>query len=162
MKKRIPPAICIAFSLFVIVSCGSSGGSKENMQKDLQKDAQNQLQKDTPKETQADSPSTDGPAEVMSVADAKKFIAAADVNKGKLVTVSCYPRGMTKAVNGEFMLYVSDKTGTGLPEENFACNFKEDMKEAVKTHKAGELVKVTGNIAWNNGMVVLKNAKLVE
>jgi hypothetical protein len=132
------------------------------MQKDLQKDAQKELQKDTPKETQADSPSTDGPAEVMSVADAKKFIAAAAANKGKTVTVSGYPRGMTKAVNGEFMLYVSDKTGTGLPEENFACSFKEEMKEAVKTNKAGSLVKVTGNIAWNNGMVVLKNAKLAE
>ena len=77
----------------------------------------------------------------------KNLLQPPMLKKGKLVIVSCYPRGMTKAVNGEFMLYVSDKTGTGLPEENFACNFKEEMKEAVKTHKAGELVKVTGNIA---------------
>jgi hypothetical protein len=161
MKKTIFQALCPTILLVVLISCRSST-SKEEMQNDLKKDAQKELQKDASKEEQAGSPSTDGPTEVMSVADAKKFIAAADVNKGKLVTVSCYPRGMTKAVNGEFMLYVSDKTGTGLPEENFACNFKEEMKESVKTHKAGSLVKVTGNIAWNTGMVVLKNAKLAE
>lgn len=162
MKKTFFQAICPAVLLMLLTACGSST-NKEDMQKDLKEDAQKQLQKDTPKDApDGDTPSTDGPAEVMSVADAKKFIAAADANKGKLVTISGYPRGMTKAVNGEFMLYVSDKTGTGLPEENFACNFKEDMKEAVKTHKAGELVKVTGNIAWNNGMVVLKNTKLAE
>ncbi len=161
MKKPFLKTISPALLLVVMASCGPAT-SKEDMQNDLKKDAQKELQKDAPKEVQGDSPSTDGPAEVMSVSDAKKFIAAADVNKGKLVTVSGYPRGMTKAVNGEFMLYVSDKTGTGLPEENFACNFKEDMKEAVKTHKAGSLVKVTGNIAYNNGMIVLKNAKLVD
>ena len=161
MKKTVFQSISSAVLLVLLISCGSSS-SKEDMKEDLQKNAQKQLQKDPPKETQEDSQSTDGPAEVMNVADAKKFIAAADANKGKLVTVSGYPRGMTKAVNGEFMLYVSDKTGTGLPEENFACSFKEEMKEAVKTNKAGSLVKVTGNIAWNNGMVVLKNAKLVE
>ena len=161
MKKTVFQSFSSAVLLVLLISCGSSS-SKEDIKEDLQKDAQKQLQKDPPKETQEDSQSTDGPAEVMNVADAKKFIAAADANKGKLVTVSGYPRGMTKAVNGEFMLYVSDKTGTGLPEENFACSFKEEMKEAVKTNKAGSLVKVTGNIAWNNGMVVLKNAKLVE
>jgi hypothetical protein len=161
MKKTFLRTISPALLLVIMASCGSST-SKEDMQNDLKKDAQKELQKDAPKETQGDSPSTDGPTETMSVADAKKFIAAADANKGKAVTISGYPRGTTKAVNGEFMLYVSDKTGTGLPEENFACNFKEEMKEAVRTHKAGELVKVTGNIAWNNGMVVLKNATLSE
>jgi hypothetical protein len=161
MKKTFLQAVYPAVLLLLLIGCGSST-SKEDMQKDLKKDAQKELQKDTPKETQADSPSTDGPTEIMSVADAKKFIATADANKGKAVTVSGYPRGMTKAVNGEFMLYVSDKTGTGLPEENFACKFKEEMKEAVKTNKAGSLVKITGNIDWNNGMVVLKNAKLAE
>ena len=161
MKNRFFQAICSAVLILLLTSCGSST-SKEDMQKDLQKDAQKELQKDSPKEAQVDSPSTDGPTEIMSVENAKKFIAAADGNKGKMITVSGYPRGMTKAANGEFMLYVSDKTGTGLPEENFACSFKEEMKEAVKTNKAGSLVKVTGNIAWNNGMVVLKNAKLVE
>jgi hypothetical protein len=161
MKKTIFQTICPALLLVVMAGCGTST-SKEDMQKDLKKEAQKELQKNAPKEQQGDTPSTDGPAEVMSVADAKKFIAAADANKGKLVTVTGYPRGTTKAVNGEFKLYVSDKTGTGLPEENFACNFKEDMIEAVRTHKAGELVKVAGNIAYNNGMVVLKNAKLAE
>ena len=161
MRKTIFQALSPAVLLVLLISCGSST-NKEEIQNDLKKDAQKELQKDAPEEEQADSPSTDGPTQVMSVADAKKFIAAADANKGKLVTVSCYPRGMTKAVNGEFMLYVSDKTGTGLPEENFACNFKEEMKETVKTHKAGSLVKVTGNIACNNGMVVLKNSKLVD
>jgi hypothetical protein len=157
MKKTFLQTISPALLLVVMAGCGSST-SKEDMQKDLKKD----VQKDTPKQEQADSPSTDGSKEVMSVADAKKFLSAADANKGKAVTVSGYPRGTTKAVNGEFMLYVSDKTGTGLPDENFACNFKEEMKDAVKTHKADNLVKVTGNIAWNNGMIVLKNAKLAE
>jgi hypothetical protein len=161
MKKTIFQALSPAVLLVLLISCGSST-NKEEIQNDLKKDVQKELQKDVPKEEQADSPSTDGPTAVMSVADAKKFIAAADANKGKLVTVSCYPRGMAKAVNGEFMLYVSDKTGTGLPEENFACNFKEEMKETVKSHKAGSLVKVTGNIAYNNGMIVLKNATLVD
>ena len=161
MKKTILHAIGSAALLLLLISCGSSGG-KEKMQKDLKKGIQKELRKDTPKETQADSPSTVGPTEVMSVADAKKFIAADDANKGKAITVSGYPRGTTKAVNGEFMLYISDKTGTGLPEENFACHFNEEMKEDVRTHKAGELVKVTGNIASKNGMVVLKNAKLAE
>ena len=157
MKKTIFRAISQALLLVLLISCGSST-SKE----DMQKDAQKELKKYTPKDVQGDSPSTDGPTEIMSVANAKKFIAAADANKEKMITVSGYPRGMTKAVNGEFMLYVSDKTGTGLPEENFACKFKEEMKEAVKTNKAGSLVKVTGNIDWNNGMVILKNAKLAE
>jgi hypothetical protein len=161
MKKTIFKVVSPVMLLLLLTSCGSSS-SKEDIQKDLQKDVQKELQKDSPKQTQTDSPSTDGPTEVMSVADAKKFIATGDANKGKLVTVSGYPRGTTKAINGEFKLYVSDKTGTGLPEENFACNFKEDMKEAVRTHKAGELMKVTGNIAWNNGMIVLNNAKLSE
>lgn len=161
MKKTFLLAFSPVVLLVIMASCGSST-SKEDMQKDLKKDAQKELQKDAPKETQSDAPSTDSPKEVMSVADAKKFLSTADANKGKAVTVSGYPRGMTKAVNGEFMLYVSDKIGSGLPEENFACSFKEEMKEAVRTHKAGELVKVTGNIDGNNGMVVLKNAKLAE
>jgi hypothetical protein len=161
MKKTFFQAICPAILLVLLTGCGSST-SKEDIQKDLQKDTQKELQKEPPKATQEDTPTTDGPTEIMSVANAKKFISAADGNKGKMNTVSGYPRGMTKAVNGEFMLYVSDKTGTGLPEENFACKFKEEMKEEVKTHKAGSLVKVTGNIDWNNGMVILKNAKLAE
>lgn len=161
MKKTLLQKISPALLLVAMASCGSST-SKDDMQKDLKKDVQKELQKDVPKEEQVDSPSTDGPKEVMSVADAKKFLSAADANKGKLVTISAYPKGMTKAVNGEFQLYVSDKTGTGLTDENFACNFKEEMKEAVKTHKADNLVKVSGNIAWNNGMIVLKNAKLAD
>ncbi len=161
MKKTIFLAIIPALFLVLFISCGSSTG-KEDMQKDLQKDAQKELQKDTPKDVKGDNPSTDGPKEVMSVADATKFLATTDENKGKLVTISAYPKGMTKAIKGEFQLYVSDKTGTGLTNENFACSFKEEMKEAVKTHKADNLVKVTGNIAYNNGMIVLKNAKLAE
>jgi hypothetical protein len=161
MKKTILKTISPAVLLVVMASCGSST-SKEDMQKDLKKDVQKELQKDAPKEEHTDSPSTDGPKEVMSVADATKFLSAADANKGKSVTISAYPKGMTKAINGEFQLYVSDKTGTGLTNENFACNFKEEMKEAVKKHKADNLVKVTGNIAWNNGMIVLKNAKLAD
>lgn len=161
MKKTIFQAIGPAVLLVLLISCGSST-SKEEMQNNLKKDTQKGLQKDTPKEIEGDNPSTDGPKEVMSVADATKFLAAADANKGKLVTISAYPKGMTKAIKGEFQLYVSDKTGTGLTNENFACNFKEEMKDAVKTHKADNLVKVTGNIAYNNGMIVLKNAKLAE
>jgi hypothetical protein len=161
MKKIIFQAISPAVLLVLLISCGSST-SKEDMQKDLQKDTQKELQKDVPKEIQGDSPSSDGPKEVMSLADAIKFLAAANENKGKLVTISAYPKGMTKAIKGEFQLYVSDKTGTGLTNENFACSFKEEMKEAVRTHKADNLVKVTGNIAYNNGMIVLKNAKLAE
>jgi hypothetical protein len=161
MKKSFLQTICPALLLVVVASCGSAT-SKEDMKKDLKKDAQKELQKDAPKETQGETPSTDGPKEVMSVASATEFLKAADANKGKLVTISAYPKGMTKAINGEFKLYVSDKTGTGLTNENFACNFKEEMKDAVKMHKADNLVKVTGNIAYNNGMIVLKNAKLPE
>ena len=161
MKKTFLQTISSALLVAVMASCGSST-SKEDMQKDLKKDVQKELQKDAPKAEEGGSPSTDGPTEVMTVADAKKFLSAADANKGKLVTISAYPKGMTKAINGEFQLYVSDKTGTGLTDENFACSFKEEMKDAVKTHKADNLVKVTGNIAWNNGMIVLKNAKLAE
>jgi mannitol-specific phosphotransferase system IIBC component len=160
MKKTILQAISPVLLSLLIISCNSSS-SKEDMQKDLQEKAQNALKSEKKNEPETNTSSA-GPQNVMSIADAKKFIAAADANKGKTIIVSAYPRGMTKAVNGEFMLYVSDKTGTGLPEENFACNFKEDMKEQVKTHKAGELIKVSGNIAYNNGMVVLKNAKLVD
>lgn len=159
MKKTILLALSpLAFSL-LILGCNSSS-SKEDVQKELQEKVQNALKTDTKKEPEATTSSAS--LNVMSIADAKKFIAAADANKGKTIIISAYPRGTTKAIKGEFMLYVSDKTGTGLPEENFACNFKEDMKEQVRAHKAGELVKVTGNIAYNNGMVVLKNAKLAE
>ncbi len=160
MKKTILQAISPVLLSLLVISCNSSG-SKEDLQKDLQQNAQNALKNESKKEPETNSSSA-GQQNVMSVADAKKFIAAEDANKGKEITVSAYPRGTTKAVNGEFMLYVSDKSGTGLPEENFACKFKEEMKEQVKTHKAGELVKVSGYIAYNNGMVILKNAKLVE
>jgi hypothetical protein len=160
MKKTIVQAICPVLLSLLIISCNSSS-SKEGMQKDLQEKAQNALKTESKKEPETNTSNTT-PQNAMSVADAKKFIAAADANKEKEITVSAYPRGTTKPINGEFMLYVSDKTGTGLPEENFACKFKEDMKEQVRTHKAGELVKVSGNIAYNNGMVILKNAKLVD
>jgi hypothetical protein len=153
MRKPIFQAISLFVILVLLMSCGSSK-SKEEMQKDAQKNLQ--------KDLQVDSPSTDGPKEVMSVAEATKFLTATDANKGNLVTINAYPKGMTKVVNGEFMLYISDKTGTGLTNENFACVFKEEMREAVRTHKADKLVKVTGNIAWNNGMIVLKNARLAE
>lgn len=160
MKKTIFQAICPALFFVVLNSCGSST-SKEKMETDVKKDAQQELQKETPKE-EDQNVSNEDPKEVMSVEEATKFLSAADANKGKLITISAYPKGMTKAVNGEFQLYVSDKTGTGLTNENFACTFKEDMKDAVKTHKADNLVKVSGNIAWNNGMIVLKNAKLAD
>ncbi len=139
MKKIIVQATSLAVISLLLISCNSSS-SKEDMQKELQKDAQNALKTETKKEPETTTSSA-GPQNVMSVADAKKFIAAADANKGKEVTVSAYPRGMTKGVNGEFMLYVSDKTGTGLPEENFACNFKEDMKEQVKRIKLANWLK---------------------
>jgi hypothetical protein len=161
MKKITLQAICLLVAALFLLNCNSSS-SKEDMQKDLQKDVQKDLQKNKPEAEPGDSPSTDGPKEVMSVADAKKFLGAADANKGKLVTVSAYPKGMTKAINGEFMLYLSDKTGTGLTNENFACVFKEEMRGSVKTNKADELVTVKGNIAWKNGMIVLKNARLGE
>jgi hypothetical protein len=161
MKKTIFQALSPAVLLVLLISCGSST-NKEEIQNDLKKDVQKELQRDTPKKEQPDNPSTGGPTEVMSVADAKKFLSASDVNKGKLIIISAYPKGMTKPINGEFQLFVSDKNGTGLTDENFACNFKEEMKDAVKTHKADNLVTVIGNIAYNNGMIVLKNARLTE
>lgn len=160
MKRTILPAVASAALILFGTSCNSSG-SKDDMQNELQKDAQNALKTESKKEGES-AASSAAPLTVMTVADAKKFIAAADANKGKEVTISAYPRGTAKPVNGTFMLYVSDKTGTGLPEENFACNFKEDAMEQVRAHKAGELVKITGSIAYNNGMVVLKNARLAE
>jgi hypothetical protein len=167
MKKTISQAIGLSFSLLLIISCGSSGSGKEEMQKKLQEEAKKQMQKEVDKDAQKNKKeeeiaSTDGPKEVMSVADATAFLKAADANKGKLVTISAYPKGTMKEGKGKFILLVSDKTGTGLTGENFACSFNEDMMEQVKTHKADNLVKVTGNIAWNNGMIVMKNAKLIE
>jgi hypothetical protein len=160
MKKSVLQYICV-INLFVLTcGCGASDGKKD-LEKSLQEKAQNKLKEQNP-EGNSEKSSADGPKEVMSVAAASKFIAAADANKGKLVTVSAYPKGTTKATNGEFMLYVSDKNETGLTNENFACVFKEEMKDQVRTHKAGVLVKVTGNIAWNNGMIVLKNSVLSE
>jgi hypothetical protein len=167
MKKTITQVIGLTFSLCTIISCGSSGNGKEDMQKKLQEEAKKQMQKDVDKDAQKnkneeENASTDGPEEVMSVADATAFLKAADANKGKLITISAYPKGTMKEGNGKFFLFVSDKTGTGLTGENFGCSFSEDMMEQVKTHKADKLVKITGNIAWNNGMIVLKNAKLAE
>jgi hypothetical protein len=159
MKKIFVQTISSVVLLIVLAGCASST-SKEGMQKDLQKDAGNALKNETKPDEENHAPAN-GTA-VMTVADATKFLSAADANKGKLVTISAYPKGMTKVINGEFQLYVSDKTGTGLTDENFACNFKEEMKDAVKTHKADNLVRVTGNIAWNNGMIVLKNSRLAE
>jgi hypothetical protein len=160
MKKSILQYFCVIHLFVITCSCGASG-EKKDLEKSLQEKAQNKLKEQTPGSNN-DKPSTDGPKEVMSVAAASKFIAAADANKGKQVTVAAYPKGTTKATNGEFMLYVSDKNETGLTNENFACVFKEEMKDQVRTHKAGVLVKVTGNIAWNNGMIVLKNSVLTE
>lgn len=160
MKRTILPAVASAALILFGTSCNSSR-SKDDMQNELQKDAQNALKTESKKEGES-AASSAAPLTVMTVADAKKFIAAADANKGKEVTISAYPRGTAKPVNGTFMLYVSDKTGTGLPEENFACNFKEDAMEQVRAHKAGELVKIAGSIAYNNGMVVLKNARLAQ
>jgi hypothetical protein len=160
MKKVIVQATSVAFSLLLLNSCGSSSGKKD-IDSDLKKTVENKLQKqdDAKKE---DETAKAGPAEAMGVKEAVKYLGASDANKGTIITVKGYPRGTTKAVNGEFMLYVSDNTGTGLPEENFACLFKEEMKEQVRTHKADNLVNVTGKIAWNNGMIVLKDAKLAE
>jgi hypothetical protein len=67
-----------------------------------------------------------------------------------------------KTINGEFMLYVSDKTGTGFNDQNLASIFKEDVRKGVRIHKAGDLIEVTGSIARGNGMIVLKNTKLAE
>jgi hypothetical protein len=166
MKKTFLQTISPALLLVVIASCGSST-SKEDMQKKLQEEAKKQMQQQVDQNAQKnkaeeENAATDGPEEVMSVAGATEFLKAADANKGKLVTISAYPKGTMKSGDGTFMLFVSDKTGTGLTGENFACSFKEDMMEQVKTHKADNLVKITGNIAWNNGMIVLKNAKLAE
>lgn len=160
MKKTLLKAISPAVALFILASCGSSS-SKEKVQDDLKKDIQQELRKDNAKE-EIENTTSEGPKEAMSVAEATKFLSAADGNKGKLITINAYPKGMTKSINGEFQLYVSDKTGSGLTNENFACNFKEEMKDVVKTHKSDNLIKVSGNIAWNNGMIVLKNAKLVD
>ena len=161
MKKTFVQLLSPVVIAAVLISCGSAT-SKDDMQKDLKEEAQKEVSTNTPKETPKDSPSTDGPKEVMTVAGATAFLKEGDANKGKLITISAYPKGMTKAVNGEFQLFVSDKTGSGLTNENFACAFKEDMKEAVKTHKADKLVTVTGNIGWKNGMILLSNAKLAE
>jgi hypothetical protein len=153
--KKISPVVFFLFA----VSCNSSG-NKDDMQNELQKDAQNALKTETKKEAESTSAAASSSADAITVAAALKFIA--DGNKGKEVTISAYPRGTTKPVNGEFMLYVSDKTGTGLPQENFACYFKEDAMEQVRKHKADTQVKITGTIVYNNGMLVLKNAKLAE
>ena len=166
MKKTFFRTISPALLLVVMASCGSST-SKEDMQKKLQEEAKNHLQKQVDKDAQKnkseeENASTDGPKEIMSVADATAFLKAADANKGKLITISAYPKNKMKSGDGTFMLFVSDKTGTGLTGENFAGIFKEDMLEQIKALKADILVKITGNIAWNNGMIALKNAKLAE
>lgn len=160
MKKTLQSAVMSAAFAFLLVSCNSAT-SKDDMQKELQKDAQNALKSESKKEENTGSSSAE-PGDAMTVADAIKFIAAADANKGKEITIKGYPRGTTKPVSGQFMLYVSDKTGTGLAEENFACFFKEADREAVRKHKAGDMVTVTGNIVYNSGMVVIKNSKLTE
>jgi hypothetical protein len=167
MKKTISKMICLAFPLVAIISCGSSDGGKEDMQKKLQEEAKKQMQKELDKDTQKnkaeeENASTDGPKEVMSVAGATEYLKAADANKGKLITISAYPKGTMKEGNGKFFLFLSDKTGAGLTGENFGCSFNQDIMEKVKALKADNLVKITGNIAWNNGMIVMKNAKLVE
>jgi hypothetical protein len=167
MKKTISQAIGLGFSLLIITSCGSSGGGKGDMQKKLREETDLQMQNEMDKDAQKnkakeENATTEGPKEVMSVADATSFLKASDANKGKLITISAYPKGTMKEGNGNFLLYVSDKTGTGLTGENFGCIFKEEMKEEVRKHKADNLIKITGNIGWNNSMIVLKNANLTK
>lgn len=167
MKKTILKATVLSFSLFTVISCGSSGGSKEDMEKKLQEEAKKQMQNVTNKDAQKSkteevNASTDGPKEVMSVAEATKFLSADDANKGKLITIRAYPKGTMKDGAGKFFLMVSDQSGGGLTGENFACSFNEDMLEEVRKRKSDNLVKITGNIGWNNGMIVMKNAKLTE
>lgn len=159
MKRKFIPAIAIASFVLLLTNCNSST-SKDDMQKQLQKDAQNAL-KASSEDKDAEKPASPS-GDVITVSEAIKFIAAAETNKGQVLTINGYPRGTTKTVNGEFMLYVSDQTGTGLPEENFACYFKEEAREAVRKHKAGEKIMVTGTIGYNNGMVVLKSCSLSE
>lgn len=160
MKKSLRPVVLSTALALLLVSCNSSS-SKDDMQSELQKDAKNALKSESKKDENATASSA-APGDAMTVADAIRFIKAADANKGKEITIKGYPRGTTKPVSGQFMLYVSDKTGTGLAEENFACYFKEADREAVRNHKAGDMVTVTGSIAYNSGMIVLKNARLSE
>ncbi len=158
-RKFIRPATTVALAL-LLINCNSSS-SKDSMDKELQKDAQNALKSTSEKNQDNSSTSTASPG-TLTVDAAIKFIAAADANKGKEVTVKGFPKGTTKPVNGTFMLYVSDKAGSGMAEENFACYFKEDALEQVRKFKSSELITVAGNIAYNNGMVVLKNARIAE
>jgi hypothetical protein len=160
MKKTMLQFLGPLAVTVLLLSCNGDKG-KDDQQNDLKQKAANALKNDS-KPDDASSASADGPKEVMTLEQAGKFLSASDANKGKLITINAYPKGTTKSINGEFMLYLSDKNGTGLAAENFACSFKEADREKVRTYKAEDLVKITGNINWNNGVILLKNAKLAE
>jgi len=155
MKKTIlgtTGPLVLAVALF---SCGSSSG-KQDMQNKLQQQAQTQLEQQSPKKQEY---AGEGPKEAMTLAEAAKFLSASDANKGKRFTISAYPVGARKEDNGEFELQMSDRTAEFT---NLACIFKEEMRDEVTALDKNKLVKITGNIAWANGMIAIKNAKLPE
>ena len=80
---------------------------------------------------------------------------------GQEVTITAYPVGLAKAgKNGKFYLYLADSPGGG--NMNFAASFKEEMRAEVRIHKGDAMMTVTGNISTPNGIIALKNVKIVE
>lgn len=155
MKKTIFKTTGSLALAVILFSCRSSGG-KQDMQNNLQQQAQTQLEQQAPKK-QEDA--GEGPKEAMTLAEAAKFLSASDANKGKRITISAYPVGARKEENGEFELQMSDRTAEFT---NLACIFKEEMRDEVTELDKNKLVKISGNIAWANGMIALQNARLPE
>jgi hypothetical protein len=154
MKKLVPLVLGAAILFTIATGCKSSENKKEDTKPTT-------TQAETKEPTTYTEPVNAGDA--LSVADAKKFLDAdRDGNKGKTVVVKAYPKGTTKEKNGEFWLYLTDKTGTGITGENFICIFKEEMREKIRSYKADVLVTVKGNISYGNNVIQLKDVMLAE
>ncbi len=154
MKKVLQLSFGLIMLFLMATSCKSSVNKKENTKADTAQSA-------TKESTDNTEPVNAG--EAMNVADAKKILEAdRDGNKGKTVVVKAYPKGTTKEKNGEFWLYLTDKTGTGITGENFICIFKEEMREKIRSYKADVLITVKGIISFGNNVIQLKDAILVD
>lgn len=159
MKKFTVKAIAFVLFSSLVMSCNSSD-KKSGTEADGTKDTTTSAKTDAPAN---DAPETAAPAGDPVTVTALKDLVQKDWKAvdGKAFAVKGYPVGMQKAsAPGEFYLYMGDAKGD--MSANFAGVFKDEMKEEVKKHKGDAVMTITGTLGTPNGMIVLKNARIVE
>lgn len=149
MKKLNAKAIFLVLASAAVISCNNESSKPGDKPAD-KKEANSSSQNEKPS------------GETTTVTALKELVQkdwkAVD---GKEFTVKAYPVGMQKAKNeGEFYLFMGDKSGD--MSANFAGVFKDELKDEMKKHKGDAMMTISGTLGTPNGMVVLKNAKVVE